>query len=61
MLVLSVTAPEENGGVDLTGYRVEYKEILVNEFAIGTLIEYICLWKNFKSLPALIVITNNPK
>lgn len=35
MLVLSVEAPEENGGVDLTGYRVEYREILVTEFAIG--------------------------
>lgn len=35
MLVMSVLEPEENGGVELTGYRVEYKDKLVNEFGIG--------------------------
>jgi hypothetical protein len=37
MLVLSIQAPEENGGVPITAYRIEYKEKQVIEFAIGRL------------------------
>jgi hypothetical protein len=42
MISLDVDAPEEDGGVPLVGYRVEYKNKQIYDVAVGTS-TFVCL------------------